>query len=155
MNAHIPSDSLSAYVDDAVNAMERHEIERHLSLCVQCKNEVKQLAHVKELLRPRANHPVPPFFAERLAATLKEGWQRNPLTDFVWVAKRLIPGFALVLAGLWLWASSRTGEVSSQADEYFSAADSTTAMALLAENERDLTADDVLHLAVYEPPDTP
>jgi len=153
MNAHTPSESLSAYVDDAVNAMERLEIEQHLSLCGQCKKEVDQLVRVKELLRPQMNYPVPPFFAARLTATLKARRERNALTDFVWIAKRLMPGFAIFLAVVWLWSSSPTSDVSSVAEEYFASTDSTSALALLAANERDLTADDVLHFAILEPSD--
>jgi anti-sigma factor RsiW len=153
MNPHIPSESLSAYVDEALNDTERLEIERHLSLCGQCKKEVDQLLRVKELLRPQMNYPVPPFFAARLTATLKARNERSALADFVWVAKRLMPGFAIFLAVIWLWSSSKTSEVSSVAEEYYASTDSTSAMALLAANERDLTTDDVLRLAVLEPSD--
>ncbi len=153
MNAHIPSESLSAYVDDALNATERLEIERHLSLCGQCKKEIDQLVRVKEWLRPQMNYPVPPFFASRLTATLKAQRERSTLTDFVWIAKRLVPGFAIFLAVVWLWSSSQTSDVSSVAEEYFASTDSTSAMALLAQNERDLTTEDVLYVAVLEPSD--
>lgn len=153
MNAHIPSESLSAYVDDALKATERLEVERHLSLCGPCKKEVDQLVRVKELLRSQINYPVPPFFAASLSARLKARKERSTLTDFVWIAKRLMPGFAIFLAVVWLWASSKTSDVSSVAEEYFASTDSTSAMALLAANERDLTTEDVLHLAVLEPSD--
>lgn len=153
MNAHILSENLSAYVDDAVSATERLEIERHLSLCGQCKKESDQLLRVRELLRPQMNYPVPPFFAQRLTARLQARNERSALMDFVWVAKRLMPGFAILLAVVWLWSSSKTSDVTSAADEYYASSDSTSAMALLAANERELTAEDVLHLAVLEPSD--
>ena len=153
MNSHIPSENLSAYVDDALNATERLEVERHVSLCGQCKKEVDQLLRVRELLRPQMDYPVPPFFASRLTATLKARAERSTITDFVWIAKRLMPGFAIFLAVIWLWSSSPTSDVSSVAEEYFASTDSTSAMALLAANERDLTTEDVLHLAVLEPSD--
>jgi len=154
MNTHISSENLTAYADSAVSAHERLEIERHISACSQCKIEVDQLLRVRELLRPHKNYPVPPFFASRLIAKLNAENKRSTLSDFVWIAKRLMPGFAIFLAVVWLWASSKTSDVSSVAEEYFASSDSTSAMALLAANERDLTTEDVLHLAVLEPSDS-
>jgi anti-sigma factor RsiW len=154
MKNHIVPENLSAYVDDALSDVERLEVKRHLALCGRCSQEAEKLGRVRELLRPRANFPVPPFFATRLAALLKEKRQRNVLVDFVWMGKRLVPGFAFLIAALWLWATTHSDNAASQANDFFSAADSTTAMSLLAENDRELTTEDVLHLAVYEPSDT-
>jgi len=154
MKEHISPEALSAYADGALGEAERRQIETHVSHCIPCGREVAQLQRVRDLLRQRESFPVPPFFAARLAATLKERRERNSIADFVWVAKRLMPGLAVFFAGFLLWASSHTSDKTSQASDAFAVSDSTTAMSILAVNDRELTTDDVLHLAVYEPSDS-
>lgn len=152
MTEHISSENLSAYLDNALNDLERRQLERHLPRCAPCNKKFEEFARLAELLRHRKALPVPPFFAERLSATIRaRRRERGFAADFAWVAKRLTPAFAIFLAAVFAWTFWKPSDRVMSLDNYLSPADSTAVIALLVQNETELTTDDVLQLAVFEP----
>ncbi len=150
MIKHISPENLSAYVDSALSESERSKVDEHLPVCAPCRKQVEELSRVAAWLGQRPDYPVPPFFAARLSARLKARQERNITSDFVWIAKRLVPGFAIIIVVMLAWSSWRSSDILPSPEDYLSMADSTTAMVILAESESELTSDEVLQLAVFE-----
>ena len=61
---------LGAFVLDAVNADERHRIERHILGCLPCRREVIEHRKVVAAMGPPAIAP-PPEVWERIAAAIQ------------------------------------------------------------------------------------
>jgi len=97
-----PVSQLTAYLDDALSAAERAEVEAHLEACPECRAERDRLsAAIAALSRlPPAPAPLSGFeqrFYARLArekAALRE--RRSPLDRFAW--RWLVPTLAGALA---------------------------------------------------------
>lgn len=153
MTEHISPENLSAYVDGALPVRERQAIAEHLSVCATCKSEVAALARLSGLLRRRPDFVAPPFFATRLWAKIRARQREQSLAaDFVWVAKRLLPALAILAAIVFAWTSAKPTNGVRPLQAYLTAADSTAFMNLLIQNGSELTPDNVLQLAVSEPP---
>jgi anti-sigma factor RsiW len=70
---------LSAYLDDELHGTRLHEMELHLSTCDACRNELKELRLVSELLKAA---PLPEFMpARRFASNLSLSLPRRTRRD--------------------------------------------------------------------------
>ncbi len=152
MSRHVSPENLSAYVDEALTATERHDVEKHLLLCERCRKQFAEVKQVASWLRQKPDYPAQPFFATRLMAAIKARGERSFMTDFVWLGKRLVPGLALVVAVVLVWTSWRTPEAEAWQDDYLTMLDSSSEMKLLATGDTELTRDEVLQWVVYETP---
>jgi anti-sigma factor RsiW len=99
-----PVGSLTAYLDGALEPVERAQVESHLAQCAACRAERDRLAGAIALLArlPAAPAPSPTFesrFYARLAAEKAEARERRGFLDRIawrWVA----PGLAGVAASI-------------------------------------------------------
>lgn len=86
---HLTYEQIAAYVDDRLSVVDREVVDSHTSVCVRCKEELRELFAFKETLGAVATVPTQekslraPGFGERVAA-----W---------WAA--LTPGLGMPLAG--------------------------------------------------------
>jgi len=150
MKQHITPESLSEYVDKALNEQESLRVEQHLLECASCRRQAEELAQVTRILGDRPTMRVPPFFAARLSARLADARRRGDLfADFVWIAKRLAPGLAMLLLVVFAWSVSKQSGVETDTG-IVSVADSSSVMTLLVQNDSELTLDEVLQLAISE-----
>jgi anti-sigma factor RsiW len=152
MSRHVSPENLSAYVDEVLTVAEQREVEKHLLLCEPCQKQFADVKQVASWLRQKTDYPAQPFFAARLMAAIKTRRERSFMTDFVWLGKRLVPGLALVVAGVLIWTSWRTPEAEAWQDDYLTMLDSSSEMKLLATGDTELTRDEVLQWVVYETP---
>ena len=121
---------------------------QHVAACEDCRRQLAALQNVSAALRQQPPVPVPPFFASRLAHTLKAQRQHSLPADFVWLGKRLVPALALLLGPLLMWGPFESSETQVEASDYLSAAGVSSDMSWLAENAATLTQDEVLELVV-------
>ena len=100
MNRHISTRRLSAYMDDAVPASARAQIEAHLDDCTACRGALADLKRMWEALAADAVPAIPPYFYTRLRARMESELRPRRLGQPGWlvalsVGVALILGFAL------------------------------------------------------------
>lgn len=62
-NHSYTAENLSAYLDDALSRQERERVERHLSACADCRDDLSTLRQTVHLLRKAPVRPAPRSFA--------------------------------------------------------------------------------------------
>ena len=149
MREHISSETLSAYLDKALDETAICQVEQHLPHCAACRQQLEELAQLVSVLHQRPDFPEQPFFAARLMARIKAQQERDWVDDFVWITKRLVPGFAILLAAILTWNTLRPEENPATLDDYLAAAETAPATSFWTQNENDLTKEEVLQVAVF------
>jgi anti-sigma factor RsiW len=88
---------LSAYLERDLPAIERSEVDAHLSDCAECAAELAELGETVALLRGLPTPEPPPYLVTRVMARIAEG-EAEPRGLRRWLAPLLGPALAAPLA---------------------------------------------------------
>jgi hypothetical protein len=115
MTCHDARDRLSARLDDALDAAERHTLDAHLAGCADCRRELEQLRATTALLGRLPSVRAPAGFVDRvMAEAYRPPWPRR-LLDALFVPLRVklpLEAAAVLLVGVSaLYVHQRTPEV--------------------------------------------
>jgi anti-sigma factor RsiW len=103
MNCNKIQKLLSSYIDKEIDTKSTIEIEKHLLICNDCKNEYDILMKTKELLHSLTNIDLPSDFYENVQREISKRAKPVPsvqlLLDWFSIRKRevLVLGLALIL----------------------------------------------------------
>ena len=96
MNGHV-QEQLSAYLDDALPALERRAVEAHLGSCAECASHLEDLARIDEAVRTLPAEPPEGYF-ESLPGRVRARLRPRPVAapSFrTWAAVAALVIFAL------------------------------------------------------------
>lgn len=93
--SHLEPELLSAYLDDAVEASERAQIERHLPTCATCRSELDALGFVRASARSLERPAIPELHRKQLWREINRT-RRAPATR--WRALVAVAGTAAAIA---------------------------------------------------------
>ena len=115
MTCHDARDQLSALLDAALDAAERHALDAHLAACPECRHELEQLRATTALLGRLPSVRAPAEFVDRvMAEAYRPPWPRR-LLDALFVPFRVklpLEAAAVLLVGVSaLYVYQRTSEV--------------------------------------------
>lgn len=89
MNCKKVKDNLTLYIDDELLALDRKQIEKHLSNCVSCREEYNAIKEVSQLVGSLEEKTPPAGFKEQVLESIEKEKSRNKILYNFYKMKRV------------------------------------------------------------------